>query len=144
MALANPQCYPHAARLRRRRPVGLLQQPQHRHPGRAHGDPEQPGPGGQRRGVRPSRDPTDPLRRSTRPSAIGAAGAEPFLSEIRLMSFGFAPKLMRRCNGQLLPINQNQALFSLLGTTFVGTGGRTLPSPILVDGRRYRSGFWPC
>lgn len=48
--------------------------------------------------------------------------AEPFLSEIRLMSFTFAPKGWALCNGQLLPINQNQALFSLLGTTFGGDG----------------------
>ena len=48
--------------------------------------------------------------------------AEPFLSEIRLMSFGFAPNGWALCNGQLLPINQNQALFSLLGTTFGGDG----------------------
>lgn len=48
--------------------------------------------------------------------------AEPFLSEIRIMSFGFAPKGWAQCNGQLLPINQNQALFSLLGTTFGGDG----------------------
>ena len=48
--------------------------------------------------------------------------AEPFLSEIRLMSFQFAPKGWALCNGQLLPINQNQALFSLLGTTFGGDG----------------------
>jgi len=48
--------------------------------------------------------------------------AEPFLAEIRLMSFNFAPKGWAMCNGQLLPINQNQALFSLLGTTFGGDG----------------------
>src|SRR5688500_2106290 len=48
--------------------------------------------------------------------------AEPFLSEIRIMSFAFAPKGWAMCNGQLLPINQNQALFSLLGTTFGGDG----------------------
>jgi microcystin-dependent protein len=48
--------------------------------------------------------------------------AEPFLSEIRLMSFEFAPKGWALCNGQILPINQNQALFSLLGTTFGGDG----------------------
>jgi microcystin-dependent protein len=48
--------------------------------------------------------------------------AEPFLAEIRLMSFVFAPKGWALCNGQLLPINQNQALFSLLGTTFGGDG----------------------
>lgn len=48
--------------------------------------------------------------------------AEPFLSEIRIMSFGVVPKGWALCNGQLLPINQNQALFSLLGTTFGGDG----------------------
>jgi microcystin-dependent protein len=48
--------------------------------------------------------------------------AEPFLSEVRIMSFVFAPKGWALCNGQLLPINQNQALFSLLGTTFGGDG----------------------
>jgi microcystin-dependent protein len=48
--------------------------------------------------------------------------AEPFLSEIRIMSFGFAPKGWALCNGQLLPINQNQPLFSLLGTTYGGDG----------------------
>jgi microcystin-dependent protein len=48
--------------------------------------------------------------------------AEPFLSEIRLFSFGYAPRGWALCNGQLLPINQNQALFSLLGTTFGGDG----------------------
>lgn len=48
--------------------------------------------------------------------------AEPFLSEIRMFSFSFAPKGWALCNGQLLPINQNQALFSLLGTTFGGDG----------------------
>src|SRR3954447_25655535 len=48
--------------------------------------------------------------------------AEPFLGEIRLMSFGFAPKGWAFCNGQLLPLNQNQALFSLLGTVYGGDG----------------------
>jgi microcystin-dependent protein len=48
--------------------------------------------------------------------------AEPFLSEIRIMSFVFPPKGWALCNGQLLPINQNQALFSLLGTTYGGDG----------------------
>jgi microcystin-dependent protein len=48
--------------------------------------------------------------------------AEPFLSEIRIFSFGFPPKGWALCNGQLLPINQNQALFSLLGTTYGGDG----------------------
>ncbi len=48
--------------------------------------------------------------------------AEPFLSEIRIMSFSFAPRGWAQCDGQLLPINQNQALFSLLGTTYGGDG----------------------
>lgn len=48
--------------------------------------------------------------------------AEPFLSEIRIVSFVFPPRGWALCNGQLLPINQNQALFSLLGTTFGGDG----------------------
>jgi microcystin-dependent protein len=48
--------------------------------------------------------------------------AEPFLSELRCMSFNFAPKGWAMCNGQLMPINQNQALFSLLGTTYGGDG----------------------
>lgn len=48
--------------------------------------------------------------------------AEPFLSELRLMSFVFPPKGWALCNGQLLPINQNQGLFSLLGTTYGGDG----------------------
>jgi microcystin-dependent protein len=48
--------------------------------------------------------------------------SNPYLSEIRIMSFNFAPKGWATCNGQLLPINQNQALFSLLGTTYGGDG----------------------
>ena len=47
---------------------------------------------------------------------------EPFLGELRIMSFDFPPKGWAFCNGQLLPINQNQALFSLLGTTYGGDG----------------------
>ena|SRR5690348_3486100 len=57
--------------------------------------------------------------------------AEPFLSEIRLMSFNFAPKGWALCNGQTLPINQNQALFSLLGTTYGGNGQTTFALPNL-------------
>jgi microcystin-dependent protein len=48
--------------------------------------------------------------------------AEPFLAEVRIFSFNFAPKGWAMCNGQLMPINQNQALFSLLGTTYGGDG----------------------
>lgn len=57
--------------------------------------------------------------------------AEPFLSEIRLMSFGFPPKGWALCDGQFLPINQNQALFSLLGTTYGGNGQTTFALPDL-------------
>jgi microcystin-dependent protein len=46
----------------------------------------------------------------------------PYLGELRIMSFNFAPKTWAMCNGQLLPINQNQALFSLLGTMYGGNG----------------------
>ena len=55
----------------------------------------------------------------------------PFLSEIRLMSFNFPPKGWALCNGQLLPINQNQALFSLLGITYGGNGQTTFALPNL-------------
>lgn len=55
--------------------------------------------------------------------------AEPFLGEVRLMSFSFAPKGWAQCNGQLLPINQHQALFSLLGTTYGGDGQVTFALP---------------
>jgi Phage Tail Collar Domain len=48
--------------------------------------------------------------------------SEPFLGELRMMAFNFAPKGWAPCNGQLLPINQNQALFSLLGTMYGGDG----------------------
>src|SRR5688572_19303037 len=57
--------------------------------------------------------------------------AEPFLSEIRIMSFGYAPQGWAMCNGQLLPINQNQALFSLLGTTYGGNGQTNFALPDL-------------
>jgi microcystin-dependent protein len=57
--------------------------------------------------------------------------AEPFLSEIRIVSFDFAPKGWAMCNGQTLPINQNQALFSLLGTTYGGNGETTFQLPNL-------------
>lgn len=55
----------------------------------------------------------------------------PFLSEIKLVSFNFAPKGWAECNGQLLPINQNQALFSLLGTTYGGNGQTNFALPNL-------------
>ena len=55
----------------------------------------------------------------------------PFLSEIKIVSFNFPPKGWTLCNGQLLPINQNQALFSLLGTTYGGNGQTNFALPNL-------------
>jgi len=55
----------------------------------------------------------------------------PFMSEIKIVSFNFAPKGWAMCNGQFLPINQNQALFSLLGTTYGGDGRTTFALPDL-------------
>ncbi len=59
--------------------------------------------------------------------------AEPFLGEIRLFSFGFPPQGWARCDGQLLPIPQFAALFSLLGTTYGGNGTLTFGLPNLRD-----------
>lgn len=57
--------------------------------------------------------------------------SEPFLGQISIMAFGFPPKGWAQCNGQLLPINQNQALFALLGTTYGGNGQTTFALPNL-------------
>ena len=57
--------------------------------------------------------------------------SEPFLSEIRIMSFNFPPRGWAFCNGQFLPINQNQQLFALLGTTYGGNGQTTFALPNL-------------
>jgi microcystin-dependent protein len=57
--------------------------------------------------------------------------SEPFLGEIRMLAFGFAPRGWAQCNGQLLPINQNQALFSIMGTTYGGNGQTTFALPDL-------------
>ena len=57
--------------------------------------------------------------------------AEPFLGEIRIFSFNFAPQGWAMCNGQFLPINQNQPLFSLLGTMYGGNGQTTFALPNL-------------
>ena len=57
--------------------------------------------------------------------------AEPFLSEIKMVAFTFPPRGWAFCNGQTLPINQNQALFSLLGTNFGGDGRTTFALPDL-------------
>lgn len=57
--------------------------------------------------------------------------AEPFIGEIRLFSFGFAPSGWATCDGQVLPINQNQALYSLLGKTYGGNGTTNFNLPDL-------------
>lgn len=57
--------------------------------------------------------------------------SEPFIGEVRQFPFNFAPKGWALCNGQLLPIAQNQALFSLLGTTYGGNGTTTFGLPDL-------------
>jgi microcystin-dependent protein len=55
----------------------------------------------------------------------------PYMNELKLVAFNFAPKGWSMCNGQFLPINQNQALFSLLGTTYGGNGQTTFALPDL-------------
>jgi microcystin-dependent protein len=57
--------------------------------------------------------------------------SEPYLSEIRVFGFNFPPKGWAFCNGQLLPINQNQPLFALLGTTYGGNGQTNFALPNL-------------
>jgi microcystin-dependent protein len=59
------------------------------------------------------------------------------MSEIKIVSFNFPPKGWALCNGQFLPINQNQALFSLLGTTYGGNGQTTFALPNLRDEYRF-------
>jgi microcystin-dependent protein len=57
--------------------------------------------------------------------------SEPFLGEMKIISWNFPPKGWAFCNGQLLPINQNQALFSILGVTYGGNGQTTFALPNL-------------
>ena len=57
--------------------------------------------------------------------------SEPYLGEVKIISWNFPPKGWAFCNGQLLPINQNQALFSILGTTYGGDGRTTFALPNL-------------
>jgi microcystin-dependent protein len=59
--------------------------------------------------------------------------ATPFLGEIKMVGFNFAPRNWAFCNGQILPIAQNTALFSLLGTTYGGNGQTTFALPNLQD-----------
>ena len=67
---------------------------------------------------------------------------EPFFAQVQLFAFNFAPRLWAFCEGQLMPISQNTALFSLLGTTYGGDGTSTFALPDLrgkepVDGMHY-------
>jgi microcystin-dependent protein len=57
---------------------------------------------------------------------------EPYVAEIRIMSFNFSPKGWAACDGALLPINQNQALYALLGTTYGGNGQTNFALPNLA------------
>ena len=57
--------------------------------------------------------------------------SEPFLAEIRMVGFDFAPRGWAECSGQILPINQNQSLYSLLGTTYGGDGRTAFALPDL-------------
>ena len=59
--------------------------------------------------------------------------SDPFIAEVRIMACNFAPRGWAFCDGQLLPISQNTALFSLIGTTYGGDGRTTTALPNLVD-----------
>ncbi|HEX8663398.1 MAG TPA: tail fiber protein [Beijerinckiaceae bacterium] len=69
--------------------------------------------------------------------------ADPFVAEIRIFPFNFAPKGWAMCNGQILPISQNTALFSLLGTTYGGDGKSTFALPDLRDNVPLHAGQGP-
>jgi microcystin-dependent protein len=68
---------------------------------------------------------------------------DPFVAEIRMMGFDFPPTGWALCNGQLLPISQNTALFSLLGTTYGGDGKATFALPDLQDRAPMHQGLGP-
>jgi microcystin-dependent protein len=69
--------------------------------------------------------------------------ADPFVAEIRIFAFNFAPKGWAQCLGQLLPISQNTALFSLLGTTYGGDGKSTFALPDLQGSAALHPGQGP-
>src|SRR5882757_5118894 len=69
-----------------------------------------------------------PFKISSASNEGGRVGT-PFMSEVKIISWNFAPKGWAFCNGQFLPINQNQALFSILGTTYGGNGQTTFALP---------------
>lgn len=64
---------------------------------------------------------------------------DPFIGEMKTFAFDFAPRNWAQCNEQLLPILQNQALFSLLGTTYGGNGTTTLPCRTCADASPWAS-----
>lgn len=70
-------------------------------------------------------------------------GSDPFVGELNLFGFNFAPKGWATCDGQLLPINQNQALFSLLGTTYGGDGRTNFALPDLRGRAALHAGQGP-
>jgi microcystin-dependent protein len=69
--------------------------------------------------------------------------ADPFVAEIRIFPFNFAPKGWATCDGQLLPLSQNTALFSLLGTTYGGDGKSTFALPNLAGSAPMHPGQGP-
>ena len=69
--------------------------------------------------------------------------SDPFLAEIRIFGFNFAPRGWALCNGQLLPISQNTALFALLGTTYGGDGRTTFALPNLQGSAPMQQGQGP-
>src|SRR3989304_1614142 len=69
--------------------------------------------------------------------------ADPFVAEIRIFGFNFAPRGWALCDGQLMPISQNTALFSLLGTTYGGDGKSTFALPNLQGSAPMRPGQGP-
>ena len=69
--------------------------------------------------------------------------ADPFVAEIRIFPFNFAPKGWALCNGQILPLSQNTALFSLLGTTYGGDGKSNFALPNLQGSAPMHPGQGP-
>jgi microcystin-dependent protein len=69
--------------------------------------------------------------------------ADPFVAEIRIFPFNFAPRGWAFCDGQILPLSQNTALFSLLGTTYGGDGRSTFALPNMIDAAPMHPGQGP-
>lgn len=69
--------------------------------------------------------------------------ADPFVAEIRIFGFNFAPTGWATCDGQILPISQNTALFSLLGTTYGGNGQSTFALPNMAGNSPMHPGQGP-